>query len=191
VNSNSIFGQIEKQKGFFLSYHVVYKCDDMIGGPKFIQFLSINNINNAVKYINILNCDFSLNTVNQLFNGKKIYNNYGLYLNCLYKSSDSLKHVINEHYNKNLNEDSLIANRTIYNKKVILINRNKQKYKFVSEIELHFIVFYGELTYTNYQAFDNSYYFSVFKWNYDTINNAFLYEEKGTNEIVGLLLNIE
>jgi len=186
ISCEKINGQIINQKGIFISYEVVYKySEDYIGSFRFIEFIdSMSRFKLVAKMINILNSDSVYYSMNKLLTGKKIYDHFGLYLNSIYRSSDSLQKILKT-YTVNLDIDSLISKNLIYNKQFCCLNKDQSNPSYY-EYRINISLFYGDLTYFDYKVKEDTP--GTIKWGWDSINKAYLCSGKPLNETVGVIL---
>jgi hypothetical protein len=183
--SASLIGQIVHKKGLFVFYELtVQKSEDSFVGSNFLVFYDeYSSVNSIVNFISSVNNNF-FDELNSLIDyKKKIYCDYGLYLNCIYHGSDSLASILKKYQKKMPIIDNLIRERSIYEKKVRIKNETSV---FVYQYIVYVKLFYAEATYFNRIAIDGTPY--VKNWRKDSITNLYLFDSKIKNENIGVLL---
>jgi hypothetical protein len=190
--NSDVFGQIINQKGLFLSYKVDRKySEDQRNSSMFIILLDTISTNEIIsKNIYLLNNDSIF--YSRKFD-KKIYISYGLYLNNIFFSNDSMSSVLKKYAISYIKDDfdSIIERNCIYNKHLFLNNKDTNQFEVNEFIELSYKLFYANLIYVEHPFRDESTFFTTNKWSWDIKNKAYLSEDKQTTETIGVLLKIE
>lgn len=196
ISCDNVIGQILNEKGIFISYDVFYQGhQDCHSSSNFIMFIDSINLNQYAKNLKSLSSKYCLSStclLNYFMRGKKIYCDYSLLLQSIYKSSDSLK-VILEPYKKKYPEDeidSTISKRLIYKIHFSITNKNKEE-KYVSKYIVTIRLFYGNLTYLDCQGENGKSLFKRAEWGWDSINQVYLSGLGPKTGKIGILLKFD
>jgi hypothetical protein len=126
ISCDIINGQIINIKGLFLLYTVQKQySEDHYRRSSFIVFLDSNLTKEVIlKSMNLINDDSIFYSIKF---DRKIYQHYGLYLNNIFFSSDSMASVLKSYAMDDF--DSIIERNCIYNKHLLLRNKDEKEFE--------------------------------------------------------------